>query len=98
MKVHEEETEMGGDSKLKFDKHDEKTTKKVRNNMNCFKLIRHHIPLKVVQLSMHAMIFSHLSYCVTVWSQASLTVVQPVASLYTLYTLKNPEDGTTVTY
>lgn len=31
---------------------------------------------------MHAMIFSHMSYCVTVWSQASPTTIKLIASLY----------------
>ena len=59
------------DSQLKFDKHVKKLCKTVKTNMNCFRMIRHYIPLKAAQLFMHAMIFSHLSYCVTVWSQAS---------------------------
>ena len=31
---------------------------------------------------MHAMIFSHLSYCVTSWSQASQTALKPITSIY----------------
>ena len=31
---------------------------------------------------MHAVIFSHMSYCVTVWSQAHLSKIKPIASLY----------------
>ena len=56
------------DSRLKFDKHAKKISKTIKkeNNSNCFKLIRHHISIKAAQLYMHAMIFSHMSYCVTV--------------------------------
>ena len=70
------------DSQLKFDKHVKKLCKTVKTNLNCFRMIRHYITLKAAQLFMHAMIFSHLFYCVTVWSQASQTTVKPVTSLY----------------
>ena len=70
------------DSQLRFDKHVKKLCKKVKINLNCFRMIRHYIPLKAAQLFMHAMIFSHLSYCVTVWSQASESTVKPIKSLY----------------
>ena len=36
---------------------------------------------------MHAMIFPHLSYCITTWSQAGKTTTKPMHSLYK-YTLK----------
>lgn len=51
------------DPELKFDKHVKKLCKTVKTNLNCFRMIRHYIPLKAAQLFMHAMIFSHLSYC-----------------------------------
>ncbi len=70
------------DSRLKFDKHVKiiYISKTIKSNLNCFKLIRHHISIKAAQLY-HAMIFSHMSYCVTVWSQAPLTTVKLIASL-----------------
>ena len=38
---------------------------------------------------MHAMIFSHITYCFTTWSQTNLTTLKPIESLYkqTLKTL-----------
>jgi len=45
-------------------------------------MIRHHIPVKAALLFFHAMILSHLSYCVTVWGQASKTTVKPITSLH----------------
>lgn len=38
---------------------------------------------------MYVMVFSHLSYCVTVWSQGSQLTMKPVRSLYK-QTLKMP--------
>ena len=70
------------DSRLKFDKHVKKISKTIKNHLNCFKLIRHHIPVKAAQLYTHAMIFSHMSYCVTVWSQASQTTIKLIAPLF----------------
>ena len=68
------------DSRLKFDKHVKKISKTIKNYLNCFKLIRHHIPIKSAQLYMHAMIFSHILYCV--WSHASPGTIKLNASLY----------------
>ena len=45
-------------------------------------MTRQYIPLYAAQLFMHAMIFSHISYCVTVWSQASQSTIKPITSLY----------------
>lgn len=70
------------DHQLKFNTHINKLCKTVRTNLNCFRMIRHHIPVKAALLFFHAMILSHLSYCVTVWGQASQTTVKPIMSLY----------------
>ncbi len=70
------------DSKLKFGKHVKKISKTIKSNLDCFKLIRHQISYKAAQLYMHGMIFSHMSYCVTVWSQTCVTVIKPISSLY----------------
>lgn len=70
------------DSGLKFNRHVEKLCKTVKTNLNCFRLIRQYMPLKAAQQFMHAMIFSHLSYCITVWGQASQTTMTPIKSLY----------------
>ena len=70
------------DSQLNLKKHFKKLCKTVRTNLNCFKMIRHHIPVKAALLFFHAMILSHLSYFITVWGQASQTTIKPVTSLY----------------
>ena len=70
------------DSQLKFDTHVQKLSKTLKTNLNCFRMARQYIPLHAAQLFIHAMIFSHISYCITVWSQASQSTIKPIASLY----------------
>ena len=70
------------DSQLNFNRHVKKLCKTVKTNLNCFCAIRKYIPLKAAQQFMHAMIFSHLSYCITVWGQANQTTMTPIKSLY----------------
>jgi len=69
------------DSHFQFDRHVKRLCRTVRTNLNCFRLIRQYIPLKAAQQFMHSMIFSHLSYCITVWGQANLTTITPIRSL-----------------
>ena len=42
---------------------------KVKPNLNCFRLIRRNLSHRAAKLYMHAMILSHLSYCITSWSR-----------------------------
>ena len=70
------------DPQLKFVKHIKKISKTIQSNLNCFKLIRHYIPNQAALLYMHAMIFSHISYCMTVWAQAAPTATKRICSLY----------------
>ena len=46
------------DSQLNFKKHVKKLCKTVRTNLNCFRMIRHHIPVKAALLFFHATILS----------------------------------------
>ena len=66
------------DSQLKLNRHVKKLCKTVKTNLNCFRLVRQYIPLKAAQQFMHAMIFSHLSYCITVWGQTNQTTITPI--------------------
>lgn len=70
------------DSHLKFDSHVKRLCRTVKTNLNCFRLIRQYIPIKAAQQFMHSMIFSHLSYCITVWGQANQTTITSLRSLY----------------
>ncbi len=70
------------DKHLKFDSQVKYICNKVRPNLNCFRFIRRNLSYQAAKLYMHAMIFSHLSYCITSWSQASSNTMKPIASIY----------------
>ncbi len=53
------------DSHLKFDMHVKRLCRTIRTNLNCFYTIRPYISPKAAKLYMHAMVFSHLSYLVS---------------------------------
>ena len=50
--------------------------------MNCFRLIRSCLSFKVSHLYLHAMVLSHLSYCITAWGQATDSATKCLFSLY----------------
>ena len=70
------------DSQLKFDIHIKKLSKTVKTSLNCFRLIRSCLSFKAAHLYLHAMVLSHLSYCITSWSQATDSTIKPLFSLY----------------
>ena len=70
------------DSRLKFDIHIKKLSKTVKTSLNCFRLIRSCLSFKAAHLYLHAMVLSHLSYCITSWSQATDSTIKPLFSLY----------------
>ena len=70
------------DTNLSFKKQVSKVIKNVKFNLNNFKSIRHQLSPFTAKLFVQTMIFPHLSYCITTWSQAGVTVLKPVYSLY----------------
>ena len=70
------------DKNLKFDSQVKYICKKVRPNLNCLRFIRRNLSHQAAKLYMHAMIFCHLSYCITSRSHASLTTMKPIVSRY----------------
>ena len=70
------------DQNLKFVTQIKYVAKKAKLNLNCFRFIRRDLSCQTAKLFMHAMIFSHLSYCITSWSQASSTALKPIFSIY----------------
>ena len=70
------------DNHLKFDRQVKHICKKVQPSLNCFRHIRKDLSCKTAQLYMHAMIFSHLSYSITSWSQSSQSILKPISSIY----------------
>ena len=67
---------------LKFDAHIKKLSKTVKTSLNCFRLIRSCLSLKASHLYVHAMVLSHLSYCITAWGQATDSATRPLFSLH----------------
>lgn len=58
---------------LDFKKHVKKITKTLEFNLATFKSIRNSLSLEAAKSFLNAMILSHLSYCITSWSQANKT-------------------------
>ncbi|KAK0142318.1 putative RNA-directed DNA polymerase from transposon X-element [Merluccius polli] len=77
------------DSNLTFQKHVKNVANKIKFNLSNFRHIRPYLTTDAAKLFMHAMIFSHITYCFTTWSQTNLTTLKPIESLYkqTLKTL-----------
>lgn len=70
------------DSKLNFNSHITKTVKKVKFNLSNFRFIRNSMSTRAVKMFMHSVIFSHMTYCLTSWSQANHNTLKPIQSLY----------------
>ena len=77
------------DSHLTFKKQVKKVTNTIKFNLANFRHIRPYLTIDAAKLFMHAMIFSHITYCFTTWSQTNTTNLKPIESLYkqTLKTL-----------
>ena len=54
---------------------------RVKFNLRNFRHIRNQLPLDAAKLYMHSMIFSHISYCITSWSQTGKTTLAPLQTL-----------------
>ena len=77
------------DCNLTFKKHVKKVANSITFNLPNFRHVRPYLTTEAAKLFMHAMIFSHISYCYTSWSQASTTTLKSIETLYkqTLKTL-----------
>lgn len=70
------------DPALDFTKHINKTTKTLKYSLATFRSIRYSLSIEAAKSFFHAMIMSHLSYCITSWSQANKTNLKPLESIY----------------
>lgn len=70
------------DRTLSFKKHISKLIKTVKFSLSQFRYIRNQMSTDAAKLYMHAMIFSHFTYCITTWSLSISTALQPIKSLY----------------
>ena len=57
------------DSQLSFKKHIKQVRNTVKFNLTNFRYVQNQLPLDAAKLYMHSMIFSHIAYCITSWSQ-----------------------------
>ena len=51
-------------------------------NIVKFRHIRNSLTIVASETFLHAMIFSHLHYCISCWSQASKTVLKPIEIIF----------------
>lgn len=51
-------------------------------NLANFRHIRNSLSLDAAKIFMHALILSHVAYCITCWGQAGETAVRPLESLH----------------
>ena len=70
------------DCNLKFKKQIKKVTQTVKFNLSNFRYIRNCLNIEAATLYFNAIIMSHLSYCLTSWSQAHKTTLAPIHSTY----------------
>ncbi len=59
------------DSNLTFRSHIKKVCNKIKFNLANFRYARSCMSTKAAKMFMHSMIFSHITYCLITWSQAS---------------------------
>lgn len=54
----------------------------VKFGLSNLRSVRHQLSQPAEKFFVHTMIFPHLSYCITTWSQEGVTTLKPVYSLY----------------
>ncbi len=70
------------DSKLSFKSHVKRVCNRIKFNPSNFRYIRHQMSTQAAKMYTHSMIFSHIIYCLPIWSLASVTSLKPLQSLY----------------
>ena len=70
------------DSTLTFKKHIKKTQNTLKYNIANFRHIRNSLTTQAAKTYLHAVILPYILYCVSSWSQADKTTLNPIRSLY----------------
>ena len=70
------------DSNLTFKKQAKKVTQIGKFNIANFKYIRNCLSMDTAKLYFNTLIMSHLTYCLTSWSQSCKTTLSPIQSVY----------------
>ncbi len=55
---------------------------RIKFNLNNFRYIPHQMSTQAAKMYTYSMIFSHIIYCLPIWSLASVTSLKPLQSLY----------------
>lgn len=70
------------DPTFSFKKHIKKVSNTVKYSLSIFRHIRDTLTQDAAKIYLDAMIFSHINYCISSWSQTSITTLKPLQSLY----------------
>lgn len=70
------------DSHLTFKQHVKKISNNIKFNLSNFQHIRHFLTAESAKAYMHAMIFTHITYCYTTWSHTTESILKPLKSLF----------------
>lgn len=70
------------DNNLTFKLHIKKVCNRIKYNLANFIYVRSCMSKRAAMMFMHSMILSHITYCLTTWSQARNTSLKPLLSLY----------------
>ncbi len=66
------------DSKLSFKSHVKRVCNRIKFNLNNFRYIHHQMSTQAAKMYTYSMIFSHIIYCLPIWSLASVTSLKPL--------------------
>lgn len=70
------------DPTLSSKKHVKRVIKTVKFNLSNFRQIRSSLTEEAAKTFMHSMIFSHIEYCLPIWSLTGKTILKSIESLY----------------
>uniref|UniRef100_A0A3P8TK54 Reverse transcriptase domain-containing protein n=1 Tax=Amphiprion percula TaxID=161767 RepID=A0A3P8TK54_AMPPE len=70
------------DPNLNFKKHIKRLTNTLKFNLSTYRYIRNSLTTEASYVYLNAMILPHLRYYMTTWSQACVTTLKPLESLY----------------
>ncbi len=70
------------DQTLSFKKHIKRMCNCIKYNISTFRHIRNSLTIEASFMYFNAMISSHITYCLSCWSQANETTLKPLRSVY----------------
>lgn len=70
------------DSHFSFADHVKAIRKKIQYSLSNFRYIRNSISTQAAKMFFHSLILSHMTYCLTSWSNTHKSTIKPLESLY----------------